>query len=393
MMTCFLLASLVSTSLVTATSSAGPWPMMLQDPAHNAKLGQSVSLSAVAPAVLWRYKTIGEVEASAVVSDRAVFAAAGKEVWALDRRSGERLWVFKTEADVLSSGALGGGLFMIGADDNKFRALDQETGALRWEFEAGEFTGGATVGEEEGVVYVGSGAQSLHAYFLNGTRWFDFEAKGNVASTPALDATGIYFGDDRGNFFKLDRATGKQVWATTFPSNIHSPARLDADGIFIGIGDPDDKMSGEIVRMDYNGEIIWRSECGQEDLHKCGSCWTSPAVVGDVVIAGCGLDRINIGYVWGLDKATGSLRWVFVPENDCQTSSPVVVGNDAVIIGCIDANLYAIRAADGSELWRWQAQKGIWATPALDEQGNIYVGSHDSYMYALSPQSRLVDEL
>lgn len=394
-MTFFRLTLFVSSSFSTPASAVGPWPMMLQDPAHSAQLGQSVTLSAAAPAVLWKYKARGEVEASAVVSDRAVFAAGGEEVWALDRQTGEPLWVSKVEEQVLASGALGGGLFMIGADDNTFRAFDQETGAVRWEFKAGEFTGGATVGEEEGVVYVGSSKPALHAYFLNGTRWFDFKTTKNVASTPALDATGVYFGDDGGNFFKLNRATGEKSWAVKFESNIRSPARLDADGIFIGIGDPDGSKSGEIIRLDYNGQVIWRSRCGQEARQKCGSCWTSPAVVGEVVIAGCGLDSKNIGDIWGLNKATGALRWRYKAENDCQTSSPVVVGSDAVIIGCIDSNLYAIKASDGAELWRWATpgREGIWATPALDDQGNIYVGSHDKFMYALSPQAPASDEL
>jgi len=358
---------------------------MLQEASHRGHLAHNFLLSASAPSVRWSYKAGGEIESSPVVSDDLVFSAAGKTVFALDRRTGEKKWTFRAKSQVLASGALGGGAFFAGSDDKHFYALDQQTGKLLWKFKADEFTGGVAVGEEEGAVYVGSATGQLHAYFFNGTKRFNFDAGGNVASTPALDETGIYFGDDAGTFFKLDRHSGSQVWNLKFASGIRCPARLEEDGIFITIGDPDGSKSGEVVRVDYDGKVRWRADCGG-GKRKCLSCWTSPAVVGNIVIAGCGLDSDETGVVWGLDKATGDVRWKFSAGNDCQTSSPVVIG-DAVVLGCIDGKLYALNAADGHLRWSFTAGAGIWATAALDEEGTIYVGSHDGKLYALQGAS------
>merc|ERR1712032_708583 len=161
--------------------------------------------------------------------------------------------------------------------------------------------------------------------------------------------------------------------------------KLDPDGVFIAMGDPDGSMSGEIMRLSYDGVVQWRADCGVRGT-KCGSCWTSPAVVGDVVIAGCGLDSKETGTIWGLEKGTGAVRWSFKARNDCQTSSPVTVGS-AVLLGCIDGKLYALRAVDGVLLWSFTANKGIWATPALDSDGTIFIGSHDGFLYALRGQA------
>ncbi|CAE8666395.1 unnamed protein product [Polarella glacialis] len=372
-------------SAFLVVSQAAPWPMMLQDPSHQAKLGQGLSLSSAAPALKWKYQAGGEVESSVVVGNKLVYSAAGKRIFALDRETGSEVWSFAAQQNILASGALAGGVFMVGADDHFFYALAEDTGKLLWKFEAGEageFTGGATVGEEEGVVYVGSGDEQLHAYFLNGTKRFSFEATAPVCSTPALDKTGIYFGDDFGRFFKLDRATGKQIWRQQFPANIRAPARLEPDGIFLSIGDPDESLSGEILRLGYDGSTMWRSDCGRGGRHKCGSCWTAPAVVGDVVIGACGLDSKSEGFIWGLEKDSGKVRWKVQTGNDCQTSSPMVVG-DAVVVGCTDGKLYAIGAQDGARRWHFEAQAGIWTTPAMDEHGTIFIGSHDGYVYAL----------
>jgi len=278
---------------------------------------------------------------------------------------------------------------MVGSDDKHFYAVDEATGELRWKFKADEFTGGATIGEPENVVYVGSSAKKLHAYHFNGSKKFEFKVKDKVCSTPALDDSGIYFGDDSGAFFKLDRATGKEVWKVKFPSGVRSPARLEPDGIYLSFGDPDGKKSGEIVRLGYDGKVQWRSDCkwqGGKTASKCMSCWTSPAVVGDVAIAGCGLDSNNQGAIWGLDKESGEVRWKVAADNDCQTSSPVVVG-DSILIGCIDGTLRAIKAADGAERWVFKTPElGIWATTALDSDGTIFTGAQGrrgGYLYAL----------
>lgn len=137
------------------------------------------------------------------------------------------------------------------------------------------------------------------------------------------------------------------------------------------------------MRLNYAGEVQWQSDCGGKTASKCFSCWTAPAIVGDVAIAGCGLDSSKQGAIWGLEKATGAVRWKVQAGNDCQTSSPVVVG-DSVIIGCIDGTLRAIGAVNGIERWTFKAAMGIWATPAMDTDGTIYIGSHDGYVYALA---------
>eukprot|EP00930_Biecheleria_cincta_P045494 TRINITY_DN3134_c0_g1_i1.p1 TRINITY_DN3134_c0_g1~~TRINITY_DN3134_c0_g1_i1.p1 ORF type:complete len:407 (-),score=62.15 TRINITY_DN3134_c0_g1_i1:368-1540(-) len=379
----------ILTLLTSSVGSAAPWPMMLQSASHRGEIGKAMELPTSRPHVKWSYQAGGQVEASVVVGEKHVFSAGGEKIFALDRETGEEVWSFKAKAQVLASGALGGDVFMIGADDSTFYALHKDTGKLQWKFRAGEFTGGATVDQEEESVYVGSGDHKLYSYFLNGSKRFVFKATDKVCSTPALSADGVYFGDDKGMFYKLDRFTGKQVWSIKLSHGIRSPARLEDDGIYISMGDPDGTKSGEIVRLSYNGTIQWQSDCGQEGS-KCDSCWTSPAVVGDVVVAGCGLDSMSRGFIWGLDKATGKVVWKVAAGNDCQTSSPVNVG-DSVILGCIDGSLYALKAADGTAQWAFEASQGIWTTPALDESGTIYIGSHDGNIYALTAVER--DEL
>lgn len=46
--------------------------------------------------------------------------------------------------------------------------------------------------------------------------------------------------------------------------------------------------------------------------------------------------------------------------------------------------MYCLRQSDGSFVWRFDAEGGIYSSPALDGAGRLYVGSVDSYLYALN---------
>ena len=50
----------------------------------------------------------------------------------------------------------------------------------------------------------------------------------------------------------------------------------------------------------------------------------------------------------------------------------------------MDGKLYAINA-DGTEKWSFITVAPITASPAIGEDGTIYVGCHGNYLYAISP--------
>lgn len=237
--------------------------------------------------------------------------------------------------------------------------------------------------------YTGS-AEGLYAYsYADGKRKFHVKTEAAVNSSPAVDADGnVIFGDDDGVVRKVDR-DGKVIWSHKFENGVRSPAVLTGKGeVFLSNGDPDGTKSGQIVRMTPKGDVVWESNC-EGGKHRCESCWTAPQPVGDVVVAGCGLDSQETGKIWGLDRTSGKVRWKINAKNDCQTSSPVHLGDGkTVVLGCIDGSLYAVNALNGTVSWTFKAGKGIWATPAMDKNGVLYVASHDGYVYALLPDDR-----
>ncbi len=84
---------------------------------------------------------------------------------------------------------------------------------------------------------------------------------------------------------------------------------------------------------------------------------------------------------------TNDVKWEF--QTGAQISSSPVIGIDGTIyVGSQDTYLYAINP-DGTLKWKFKTGAEVDSTPAIDVDGVIYFGSWDQYLYALYPDGKL----
>ncbi len=129
--------------------------------------------------------------------------------------------------------------------------------------------------------------------------------------------------------------------------------------------------------------VRWRRELG--DL-----VWATPALGDGVVYIGSDDDAL-----YALDRATGAVRWRF-PTGPCKTKRKVgpegarcdvdgiAVAPDGTIYASADG-LYAVRP-DGT--LKWKFSPGVThcaSTPAVANDGTIYIGCQDDTLYAVGP--------
>ncbi len=147
----------------------------------------------------------GNSRATPVVKDGIIYATAGAKAYALDGRTGKRIWAVETAGAPLAvSGgfggssapqgrgtpnvqgpALGGGLMYIGLSDGHVIALDQKTGAKVWDQEL------------DPIAAPQRGSVSANPIYVDGVIY-----------------TSLTFGEARyvGRAVALDAKTGKQLW-------------------------------------------------------------------------------------------------------------------------------------------------------------------------------------
>jgi outer membrane protein assembly factor BamB len=85
--------------------------------------------------------------------------------------------------------------------------------------------------------------------------------------------------------------------------------------------------------------------------------------------------------------ATNALRWSYT-TGDAVSSSPALGEDGTVYVGSEDHNFYALNP-DGSLRWNYTTGGVIESSPVIGVDGTVYVGSNDRKLYALYPNGNL----
>lgn len=195
-----------------------------------------------------------------------------------------------------------------------------------------------------------------------GLKW-EFRAGGDIWGTPAVDETGVYFADNVGNLYALERDTGKQRWTAKVNS-------------FTGAA------ASDYARV-------------------------TPAVAGNTLVYGnqAGRSSLEGATVFAIDKRTGSKLWstkVDSHQTAMITSSPVVhegrvyvgissweEGHAPLAYRCCSfrGSMVALDLATGRQVWKsFTVPEGytgapIWgSTPVVDPaRSAIYAATGNNY--------------
>lgn len=218
------------------------------------------------------------------------------------------------------------------------------------------------------------------------------------AATCVIDVTGLKYGA----VVCLDAQTGRPIWKTEMADGqdlkpFFSSPVLTADGesVLIGQGLHDDADSDLLCLDSRTGQVRWRL---RTPLH----IESTPAIVGDVVIAGVGaiegpdhkqLKGTDPGYVLAARIADGKESWR-VAVNDPE-SSPAVGSDGTVYIGSgYNGNaVVAIESgACGDERIRWKTAAPFPITAAVTLAGDrvIVGGGNGDYVSAADDPAGVV---
>ena len=110
--------------------------------------------------------------------------------------------------------------------------------------------------------------------------------------------------------------------------------------------------------------------------------FAAPQLTGDGQLLVAGYNNV----LYSLDPATGSLNWQFA-GNDRFVGSPLSV-NGTIYAPNADRNLYAL-SSQGEMLWSFRSEEPQWAQPVSNGE-EVYVTSMDHFLYALDAEGNPV---
>ncbi|HEX3184729.1 MAG TPA: PQQ-binding-like beta-propeller repeat protein [Pyrinomonadaceae bacterium] len=191
--------------------------------------GTIVALTARDGQLYWRSDMGGELSASPVADESAIYVASqttgppneprrtGGALRALSRESGVTQWMTPLITPVRGALATGGGKVFAGGSDGRAYAFDKHNGGVLWSI---PFTS-------------------------------------PFAGQPVLAAGRVYFGSEDGTLLALEEQTGRLLWRFRTKGAVRGPVAVDRENVYFGSGD------GYVYAVSADrGKLKWRKRTG-----------------------------------------------------------------------------------------------------------------------------------
>ncbi len=281
----------------------------------------------------WRFEVDGEIVTEPSGDGSKVVIRTRRKVYALDARTGSRLWDVAAPSEIYPSPPLtGNGQVVIGYQDG-VKALNVDTGQVMWVSQNPTCAVAPVVPSafSETMVYVVRYNCDIQAYDREtGTVvWEDALPGARSGANLFLDDGKIYLVITGGILQVRDSVTGKLI--EEIKGQIDRPATFQA-GILYGFNDV-----GKLVAFDTRTEtVLWQSQ-------KLGESY-APLLAGQRLLA-----PTNGGQPMAFDAQTGNLLWAAQTDSD-RYQTPAVLRDIVYIRGIATGKIYALSIQNGVEL-------------------------------------------
>jgi len=287
-------------------------------------------------------------------------------------------WKFRTGGRISAQPVVApNGTIYVGSHDHFFYALGPD-GSLRWKRDLGERVYATALVDDAGNVYVGSDADFFWSFAPDGTLRWKLSTEGDADTGAARAANGrIHFA--AGNDVYAIEQDGVVRWRFRAPGKVYATPAIDDDGT-IYVGAQDDR----VYAIAPDGRLRWS--------HATRSDNDSSPVIGDDGTLYFGSDDHRVHAI----TRDGVARWS--TDLDGYVRAPLALGLDGSVLAAVFGprpRIVALDAATGAARWYFpvtvadSAEIGIASGPLVDRDGNIYVGAHDDFVYALTARGEL----
>ncbi len=270
--------------------------------------------------------------------DSAVVVTRSGDVIALDGKGAVR-WSLPMRLDTNTPPAVGSGLVVLRAADNRVIALDLATGKLRWNFQRNapalvlRQASGVAISTSTVVVGLAGGRLVGLAVSDGSVRWEapvaqakgsnDIERLSDVVGTPLIFGREVCAVAVNGNLLCLDSNNGQILWSRALSS--FSGLDIDARAAVVSRDD------GSVVAHNRSsGEPLWT----QAELK--GRKLSAPIIAGTGVAVGDERGLVHI-----LSRAEGTALSRVATDGSAIVSQPVAAGN-LLVVQTTAGGLYAI---------------------------------------------------
>jgi eukaryotic-like serine/threonine-protein kinase len=357
-------------SIIAKSQSESCWPVFRGDPALT---GVTKSSLPDEIKILWTFSSGDQFKSSPVVCHgRIVVASMDGTLYAVDM-NGEKVWTFKSESGFEAPATIHGNHVFVGDMGGIVQCLDLNTGEALWQFK----TDGQIMGSP--VVYTWHNKEILmfgsYDYFLyaldpeSGKLLWKYESDNYINGAPACIEGKVVFGGCDGFLHSINVLDGKLIEKVEVATYVAGSATLENKIAYIGDYD------GRFSAIDLEHKTIkWQWEEETKNL----AFIASPALSGNKIIAGC-RDK----FLYCFDTKDGSVIWKYNTGSRVD-ASPVISGQK-VLAANMRGDILILNLNSGKLLQSYELGSAISATPAVVD-GKIFIAVEDGNLYCIGKQ-------
>ncbi|MFT4564755.1 MAG: outer membrane protein assembly factor BamB [Gammaproteobacteria bacterium] len=273
---------------------------------------------------------------------------------AMDAATGKEIWTERDKALRISGGpGAGEGLVYVGTSDAEVVARDAETGEQKWVSNVSSEVLAAPVAAR-GTVVVRTGDGKLFGLHAeSGKRKWVYDRTIPVLTlrgtgTPIIHENTVIAGFDNGRLVALDLDTGKQEWETSLGvpsgrSDLERMVDIDAEPTILDGTAYIASFQANVAAVSvFTGQLDWTREISS---HSSLAADEARVYVTD-----------DKGYVWALDRRSGTSIWKQEGLKARKVTGPAVIGN-YVVVGDFEGYLHWINSETGEFVHRLRLDK------------------------------------
>ena len=224
--------------------------------------GIVVALNAKDGQLLWRSEIGGELSASPIADDSAIYVASeivtnGQQtrsagvIRALGREGGVTQWLTPLVQPLRGGITISGGKLFAGGRDGRAYAFDKKTGGVFWSIALNSPFSGHPVAEG-GRVYFGGEDGTLSALEAStGKQLWRYRTKGAVKGPVAVAGGEVYFGSGDGYVYALNAENGRLEWRKRTGGGVEAVV-LSGDSLLVA------SLDNFAYLLSLKGSMLWK---------------------------------------------------------------------------------------------------------------------------------------
>ncbi len=293
------------------------------------------------------------------------FGARDHNFYAFDIKNNKILWKFKTETWIDASSVLFEDKIFFPCLDGNIYCMESLSGKLLWKYTTRDKIQWAApvIASDSLLLYIGTENKKFYAIDINGKLKWKFDAQGAIYGTPAVSLKNVYFGDEAGFLYALDKFTGALVWKYKGTASIFSSPAIVKNKIIFPCFD------GHVYAIsESEGNFLWKFKTAASKI------WSSPGSDGEHIYIGA-----NDTFFYCLNSETGMLKWKF-KTNYIIDTSPAITKN-AVIFASMDGYIYILNKEDGKLLFSYKTYEKAFSSPAVADNYIVIGSGYEGYLW------------